>query len=682
MPSKTVSPVPTGALATPAQIAGAGAGPRLMLHASRRAAVAPAGVAFTAEAVGWGVENPSQDLRFDWDFGDATAEFARVPRIAAVWGTSANRAYGDRAAHVFHPSAEEFGAAAAARYTVRCTATDGARAVTATVQVEIANPDLVFAGDRTLLVASDGDFSEAPAPTFGAPFARARSFEDGTGNRRVLFKRGQRFELSRTIHFSGMGGGAAQLGAWGTGAAPVLSGMAPVKRDRLLRCVNSRAEDEMAIWGLTCESSWDAATETARNGVFPWNGLHIGGGVRGHLTLHGCRFDGCSNTIHSRSKSIRLVIADTEVTNWRDYGMLAGHQGILAVIGSRFEQRADAMGGGAVPQFIRGGANMQNDHGPLRVGSAPAGSWTLIAQSQLRSVNGWSRGNAGPDMPNGPSHQPCLRWNTGGAPDGTLRIDRVVAEGGNPAINNSTFRKKEPDKRCDIILDKLITIGTSNNGGQAWSTAFTGAVCRNFLVIVPPTAGGAWELLPPEGLMGYGGGRKSVYSDHALEGRVHVYSGTVLDWTRIGKRVLGGRLPEGAELRDLILSNVLHHAPFYPEEPQDLGAALKLAALFPPSYQGLKWQNRFKEAGPTLLNKKGEDTGRKNKLLGVPDSPEVDPSYASLAVLPDGTPTVALPFPEPGALPAAVGPDERVALDDLLGRLRGPTPHAGALEPW
>jgi hypothetical protein len=69
-------------------------------------------------------------------------------------------------------------------------------------------------------------------------------------------------------------------------------------------------------------------------------------------------------------------------------------------------------------------------------------------------------------------------------------------------------------------------------------------------------------------------------------------------------------------------------------------------------------------------------------MLGHPDSPVLDPAYAALAELPDGTPTVALPFPvSMDALAAMLGADEKVALDDLLGRLRGPMPHAGALEP-
>ncbi|UWQ23174.1 hypothetical protein [Jannaschia sp. W003] len=653
--------------------------PSLALDASRRAGVAPSGITFTVAASGWGVEDPSRDLRFEWDFGDPGSVFAGLDRVETIWGASANRAFGDRAAHVFHPSATDFAGAAALRYTVRCTATDGSRAVAAEMQVEIANPDLVFAGDRTLLVAPDGDFSGAPVPVTPQPFARARDFQGRTGNRRILFKRGHSYELEGTIVF-GRAKSAAQVGAWGDGPAPVLEGLRQVRTDRILRCTKTGSQDEIAIWGLACKSTWDATTETAGGDVHPWGGLSLGGSVRGHVTVQSCRFGGFGNTISTRGSALHLVISDTEVSNWRDYGMLAGSQNVLALVGCRFEQNPEAMGGGAVPLAIRGSDNLQNDHGPLRVGTAPEGSWTLVAQTQLRSMNGWSAGNAGRGVPNRPSHQACLRWNTSGASGGTLRIDRVVAEGGNPGINTSTSKRKNTDRRCDILIDKIVTIGTSNNGGSAWKTAFTGAVCRNFLVIVPPTAGGQFELRPPKALMGYGG-KRAAYSDDALEGHVHVYSGTVLDWTNVDKAILRGGMPDGVELRDVILSNVLHHAPFYAESPRDLGEALDFAALFPPSYRGLKWQNRHKDT-ETFVTPGGEDTGRENNLRGVPDSPVLDAAFASLAELPDGRPTVALPFPaSPNVLEAALQPGEKVALDDLLGRLRGPMPHAGALEP-
>jgi hypothetical protein len=663
--------------------------PALGIEPTRRVGVAPAGIGFVAVATGWGVARPAEDLRFEWSFGDADAPgFAHVDRIAAIWGGDANRAFGDRAAHVFAPSRAAFAAAGtpgrpagSLRYTVRCTATDGTRAVTAEIAVAIENPDRVFPGERTVLVAPDGDFSGAPGDPFGRGYARARSVDGArTGDRRILFRRGTRFELSDHLSFDGVRA-AAQLGAWGAGARPVLSGAVPSRKNRLIRIAKSSAQAEMAIWGIEGLSTWDPTTETAAGGVFPWGALTVTGGVQGHVTVHGCRFAGCSNTIHHPSAAARTVISDTEITDWRDYGMLAGKQNVLAIVGSRVEQNADAMGGGAVPQFIRGGSNRQNDHGPLRVGSAPAGSWTLISQTQLRSVNGWSAGNAGRGVPNRPSHQPCLRWNTRGAPDGVLRLDRVVAEGGNAALNMTTFRNRRPEKLCDIVLDKIVTIGTGNNGGSAWGCDFTGLICRNFLIVVPPTGSGRWELVPPERLMSFGGGRKAAYDPPSLEGTVEVYSGTVLDWSRTPKTLLRDNMPEGARPREVILSNVLHHAPFYPAAPRDLSEALEFAGLFGPSYRGLKWQNRHKDAGPVFLEPNGTPTGEPNSLRDVPDSPVADPAFATLARLADGTPTVALPFPAPGAPAARTGPGERAALDDLLGRLRGPMPHAGALEP-
>jgi hypothetical protein len=559
---------------------------------------------------------------------------------------------------------------------VRCTATDGVRAVTAEIRISVENPDHAFAGSRTVLVAPDGDVSEAPASPFGGAYEVVRAVEGRIRGRRLLFQRGHRHVLTRNLSLRGEGRDQ-QVGAWGRGAPPVLSCLAATGRTNVLRLNRMEPDETATIWGLDLESSWDAATETARGGTFPWDGMVLGASAHGHVTVQDCRFSGFDTTLQAGSTAARIVVSGTTIENWRNFGFF-GSQGVLAFVGCRLEQDVDAMGGGAVPRRIRGAENLQNDHGPIRVSGASPGTWMVLSQTQMRSVNGWSPGNAAGRRGPRPSHQACLRWNTASRPDGVLRIDRVVAEGGNPAINVNTFRRDVAERRCDAIVDKLITVGTSNNRGGAWATGFMGAVCRNFVIVVPPTAGGVWELAPRSSLMSYGGGRG--YDARSLEGRIHVYSGTVLDWSGIDKALLRDRMPEGQAPRSLIVSNLLHHAPFYAEAPRDLGAALRLAAIFEPSYRGLKWQNRYK-TGETFVLPGGRVTDRPNTLQGVPDSPVLDTAHASLARLPDGTPTVALPFPVPDALPAALGPGEKVALDDLLGRLRGPMPHAGALEP-
>jgi hypothetical protein len=82
-----------------------------------------------------------------------------------------------------------------------------------------------------------------------------------------------------------------------------------------------------------------------------------------------------------------------------------------------------------------------------------------------------------------------------------------------------------------------------------------------------------------------------------------------------------------------------------------------------------------------MIRRSGEVTEVENYLDDVADSPVADPVHATPREAAPGVATVSAPFPRPGALRAALGPGERVALDDLLGRLRGPLPSSGALEP-
>jgi hypothetical protein len=666
-------------------------GPTLEIVPTRRVGVAPAGIAFAAVARGWGVARAGEDLRFAWEFGDPDGgAFTAVDRVAAVWGASRDTAFSDRAAHVFHPPRAAFAAAgtpgAPARtltFRVRCTATDGARAVTATQDVAIENPDAVFAGERTVLVSPDGDFSGAPDDPFGPGYARARRHRGRPGDRRVLYRRGAAHDVAEPLAVVARVERGGQVGAWGAGPRPRLRTGVPSDPKRAvladIRTLPARAE--FALWGLDCVSSWDAATETARGGAKPWNGVNLGARAEGHVTVHGCRLAGFSTGLRQNAPASRVVISGTDVTGWQNYGMLASRHHVLALVGTRVEQGADAMGGGALPLAIRGTDNEQNDHGPLRLSNPSARGFTLLSQVQLRSTNGWSQGRSwaqdtdGRRMPR-PSHQPCLRWNVGGVTGAVLRVDRAVTEGGRSALNTTILRdRRNPTKRCDAILDKLITVGTANNGGLVWASEFTDSVCRNFLAIVPPST---WELRPPEALIHFGGGPRSIYDALALAGSLRIYSGTVLDWSEIDKDVLRLRMPDGLMPAEVTLSNVVRHAPRLGE---DLSPALELVRLFDPSYRGLKWQNRQRGAGPVMIRRDGTVTEVENYLDDVADAPVADPVHATPREAAPGVATVSAPFPRPGALRAALGPGERVALDDLLGRLRGPLPSSGALEP-
>ncbi len=192
---------------------------------SRISGVAPLAVYFDASASSCdgcaGVVNPWHDLAYRWDFGDP---------VAGTWalsGLSKATDIGPSAAHVFeHPG----------HYVIELTVTDPVSGQTATTtqEIDVADPEQVFAGDKTLCYrASDGgDFDGCPAgaqqktmASFTAAYADCKASEH-----RCLFRRGDTFTAATSMALDGSA--PTIIGAFGEGPRPVVDasglGMAPL----------------------------------------------------------------------------------------------------------------------------------------------------------------------------------------------------------------------------------------------------------------------------------------------------------------------------------------------------------------------------------------------------------------------------------------------------------------------
>jgi hypothetical protein len=179
-----------------------------MTAASRSSGAAPLSVLFDASNPGSGVRQPADGrhahLDYSWDFGDAGA---------GQWGTDGaarNEARGFVAGHVFERPGVY-------RVTLRVEDPDGAVRLYHEV-VTIGDP--VADGWVTFYVASSGS-DDADGRSEAAPFRTVERALRALGPRtRVLFRRGDTFDVAATLHLDA--DGPAIVGAYGEGARPVV----------------------------------------------------------------------------------------------------------------------------------------------------------------------------------------------------------------------------------------------------------------------------------------------------------------------------------------------------------------------------------------------------------------------------------------------------------------------------
>jgi hypothetical protein len=185
--------------------------------ASRTIGVAPLAVSFDAIDAP-GVMQPPEvngrkeyaDQHYQWDFGDDDS------KVWVVSGKSKNRATGYVSAHVYEVPGI---------YTVNLTVTNLDGIVeNHQVEIEVQDPDVIFAGTDTICMSTGSDFTGCPS---GAKTVSTNNFSDIkdhiAANRRILLRRGDSWSTADSIRL-----GTADplsIGAFGTCQNPDLRGI-------------------------------------------------------------------------------------------------------------------------------------------------------------------------------------------------------------------------------------------------------------------------------------------------------------------------------------------------------------------------------------------------------------------------------------------------------------------------
>lgn len=610
------------------------AGPAVAVTASRTAGTAPAGIVFEAVATGFPVARPFHDLRFEWRFADA-GDFAALPADHPQ-GRGRDIAYGPVTSHVFR---------APGTYGVTCTVTDGTTTLTAQRMVTVADPDTVFQGTDTLAVAPSGDFSDAPAgaaqytdPTAALAAAAARA-----GDVRVLLRRGEDHRTGGFGFTRFNNDNRLFIGAYGTGARPVI--------DRNIRLgENDAMFSEIAVHGIEIRGDYDAA---AFPGTLPalGEGITHAGNVRGHVTVFDCRLEGMGTALRQNGIEAPLVVADTEITNWQDFGMLVSDTDRLGLSGCHIHQKPDAvMNSDKTDAFPH--------HGPVRISKPVAGGAVSIRNSALFTVGGW----AGID-------QQCIRWNAGGTRGARAVIDGNLLEGGwyqiagHRTAESGGLATSSPGA---LLIQRNLCV-MSPGSVLALNIGYGGTTARNNLIIRPEVA--VSPLVQDDGAspaahaIGFveDAGRQDpdAPANHDQPVRIHHNSfvdlatdtqldpggGTTLDSAAIA---VGGGF-----FTDLEVAGNLVHAPNR-TNPVTADGPLESAVLGAPRYA--QWRGGY----DITVNGTTYAAGTAHPFFAAP------PDTISLY-----RPTTASPALE--AVPAA-------ALDDFFGTLRGGTAARGAHE--
>lgn len=175
---------------------------------------------------------PYHDLQYTWNFGDPNVTAAGTCGTAVVAGegfwrcgsrpgaNSKNAAMGPLAGHVFDPTP----GGGTKNYTISLTIYDGTNTKILTQAISVTDPNTVFSGTNTVCFFNSAVGTGCPA---GATQTATSAFDTALNScigttKRCLFKRGDAFLAAAASVINSTGPGL--IGAYGSGAAPVITG--------------------------------------------------------------------------------------------------------------------------------------------------------------------------------------------------------------------------------------------------------------------------------------------------------------------------------------------------------------------------------------------------------------------------------------------------------------------------
>ncbi|MEL6267701.1 MAG: hypothetical protein AAFR52_19020, partial [Pseudomonadota bacterium] len=354
----------------------------------REGGPAPYGMRFEVAGLEGTVGNILRHAEFRWDYGESY-QYRTMPGDRR-FALDARYSRGPWGAHAY---------VTPGRYTVAVEVTIApGRTARATTEVTITDPDKVFHGGHTIVYSKDGNFRGAPpgakrASNLARALDIARAGRSAKGPRaRVLLRAGETTVIGKALALPNI-----YLGRFGEGANPIIT-YAPERVPKHIFKLGERGRDGtgMSISSIDVRGLYDASNPA----MPPDPSIHTTfahtRAAMPHLTLYDIRTSGLRML---GIKTHNMIVANSEFTNWYDYGHLGG--GVLAFMGNLIHQHPEAkLGPGAKERNLPGTPNFA-DHGPMRTSASRR---MIISQNYLFSNTGWSGGGIVKW-----AHQPALR---------------------------------------------------------------------------------------------------------------------------------------------------------------------------------------------------------------------------------------------------------------------------------
>lgn len=451
--------------------------------------VAPAGVWFEAIGLaGFNVSEPPAGVVYDpsahcityiWDFDDP-GQFDTNLNIPAAWNDK-NIDYGKKAFHVF----ENPGTYSVWLRGYDSDGTIGQRMIT----VNVADPDVVYPGSRTICVSNQSNWSGAPAGSQQvSSIDAARTALSNLGQRgRILLKRGETYKEEFRVANPMRN---VYIGAYGTGQDPIWEAPDGTPTDGGV-CISAQFNHDVTnvtILGIDFRGDWDATKEVGDPRQVGVNFVGFNTVDFFHNVFYKCRFSGFTElTPHQTEPDTTAVTAfvECEITNFRDYGMFIGGDDFqpghrFAIVGCDMSSAVDACIGGY------GKIGLTQQHGPLRYGDLMN---VVISASSFYSASSWVG-----------FIQPAVRFAQKGTiipPAGRgqyIGCNRCAFEGGDILFGIDGQNAQAEEIPGNFIFDKILAVGDYTTNRFA-GFSFGGATMRNAYFVLPnltrlPTANG------------------------------------------------------------------------------------------------------------------------------------------------------------------------------------------------
>jgi hypothetical protein len=197
-----------------------------------------------------GETDPFRNLFYYWDFGDEAKESEFWSFGARTGVKSKNKEIGPVGGHVYETPGT---------YTITLTVLDAFGGInTITQQITISDPDVVYAGTKTICYSSTGDFTGAPT---GATQITENSWSDiwnnalilNSADKRLLLRTSDVFDVDAVVN-SKVDIKNIVIGSFGTGAKPEIRYAAASSSGYVINVGgNSEAQylDNVTVFGLS-----------------------------------------------------------------------------------------------------------------------------------------------------------------------------------------------------------------------------------------------------------------------------------------------------------------------------------------------------------------------------------------------------------------------------------------------